>query len=67
MLYYTSMKRLARDKHSCLLGQFISYEENISVVNTAPGTFVNFTLNFDNLDPVLNLCFAYSTMASHII
>jgi hypothetical protein len=28
MLHYTRLKRLARDKHSSLLGPFITYEEN---------------------------------------
>jgi hypothetical protein len=28
VLHYTRLERLARDKHSDLLGTFISYEEN---------------------------------------
>jgi hypothetical protein len=28
MLHYTKVERLARDKHSSLLGPFINYEEN---------------------------------------
>ncbi len=28
VLHYTSLERLARDKHSNLLNPFISYEEN---------------------------------------
>jgi hypothetical protein len=28
VLNYTSLVRLAGDKHSCLLGLFISYKEN---------------------------------------
>ncbi len=35
-LYYTRLEMFAGDKHSSLLGPFISYEEN-SVVKTAPG------------------------------
>jgi hypothetical protein len=26
--HYTRLERLARDKHSCLLGPFVSYKEN---------------------------------------
>ncbi len=35
MLHFARLERLVREKHSSLLGQFITYEEK-SVVNTAP-------------------------------
>ncbi len=35
MLHYTKLERPGKNKHSSLLGQFVSYEEK-SVVNTAP-------------------------------
>jgi hypothetical protein len=35
-LHYTKLERLARDKQSSLLGQFVCFKD--SVVNTAPGT-----------------------------
>ncbi len=34
MLHYTRLERLARDKHSSLMGSLVSYKEN---VNVAPG------------------------------
>ncbi len=33
MIHSTRLERLASDKHSNLLVQFVSYEEKISVVN----------------------------------
>jgi hypothetical protein len=35
---YTKSERFASDKHSSLLGAFVSYEEYKNVVNTAPVT-----------------------------
>ncbi len=36
VLDYTKLESLARDERSSLLGPFISYEQVLSVVNTAP-------------------------------
>jgi hypothetical protein len=36
MLHHTRQERLARDKHSSLLGAFVSYKE--SLVNIVPRT-----------------------------
>jgi len=33
------LEKPARDKHSSLLGPFVSYEENKSVVNVAPAAY----------------------------
>ena len=32
MLHYTRLERLARDKHSSLLGPFVSYEEKVVLI-----------------------------------
>ncbi len=40
MLHYTRLCSLTKDKHSCLLGLFLSYKEN-EVLNTASEDFVN--------------------------
>ncbi len=36
VLYYIRLERIARKKHSSLLGPFESYQENKNVVNTGP-------------------------------
>jgi hypothetical protein len=28
MLHYTTLERVARDQHSCLLGPLVTYEDN---------------------------------------
>jgi hypothetical protein len=45
LLDYSRPRRLANDKHSSLLDQFISYEEIEMFVNKAPGTVFTI-LNF---------------------
>ncbi len=40
MLDYTRLCSLTKDKHSSLLGLFLSYKEN-EVLNTAAKVFVN--------------------------
>ncbi len=36
---YTRLKKFSNDKHSSLLGTFVSYEENeVRILNTAPGS-----------------------------
>jgi hypothetical protein len=42
VLQYTRVERHAKDKHSSLLGPFVSYDE---ILNTAPGTVFK-TLHF---------------------
>ncbi len=42
VLPYTRLERLARDEHSCILGQLVIYDENVNTVpclaaNTRPG------------------------------
>ncbi len=45
MLDYGKSENLASDKHSSLLGAFVSYEETKVFMNAAPGTVFT-TLHF---------------------
>ncbi len=56
MLHYTRLERLASDKDSSLLGQFLSYEENeVLFVNMDPQNFLRKNFGSKLLSMCLNL------------
>ncbi len=73
MLHYSTLERLVRDKHSSLLGPFVSYKENGGVVNVALAIYLfdvydfNISFNFDLLKLVFTFVCQQGPFLSKIL